>query len=336
MSRFAAASRPCQAPEQGQDRGCLVLGGGGFIGSAVCARLLQHGFRVRILERPGVSFQRAFEPHEAIEWRSGDLSCEQDLLEALEGMEVVLHLASGTTPGHSHQDPIQAVQRSLVPTLRMLETLRSRRVSRIIFISSGGTVYGKPRYLPMDEAHPTEPLVPYGITMLAVEKYLLMHQQLHGLRVVILRVGNAYGEGQWGDQGQGVVGAFLHRALTGRSVEVWGDGRTRKDFIHVADVAEAFARAITYSGPESVFNIGSGVSTSLTELLGLIEGELGMAIPKLYRPRRPFDVPDGSLACGLAQLELGWAPAIGLRAGITRTIAWMRAALEGGLKLREG
>ena len=196
-----------------------------------------------------------------------------------------------------------------------------------MFISSGGTVYGAPNYLPVDEKHPTDPQVSYGITKLAIEKYLLMYQHLHGIKATVLRVTNPYGERQRVETAQGAVGVFLSRALKNESIQVWGDGSVTRDYIYVSDVAEAFALALKYEGPHSVFNISSGKGVSINELIERIETVLGGAIDKLYLSGRSYDVPINVLDNTLAAQELNWTPKVGLEEGLNLTSAWMKRTL---------
>src|SRR5450759_1027769 len=143
---------------------CVIFGGGGFIGSAIVDRLLRDGHLLRVFERPGVARYRQFAPDEPVEWIGGDFLNIHDVSNAVDGMDVAVHLVSSTLPKTSNDDPVFDVQSNLVPTLRMLEAMAARGVRKIVFISSGGTVYGTPIYLPIDEMHPTNPLVSYGIT----------------------------------------------------------------------------------------------------------------------------------------------------------------------------
>lgn len=149
-------------------------------------------------------------------------------------------------------------QSNLVATLQMLDVMIEQGIRKVVFISSGGTVYGDPLYVPIDEKHPTEPMVSYGITKLAVEKYMRMYARQGKIAPVILRVANPYGERQRIETAQGAVGIFIHRALCGEAIEIWGDGSVTRDFLYVQDVADAFARAVTYEGKEQIFNISSG------------------------------------------------------------------------------
>jgi UDP-glucose 4-epimerase len=219
------------------------------------------------------------------------------------------------------------VQSNLVGTLQLLHAMVAHNVRRIVFISSGGTVYGIPKYLPIDEGHPTDPLVSYGITKLAIEKYLSLFERMHGLKAITLRVANPYGERQRIETAQGAVGVFLHRALTGKAIEIWGDGSVTRDYIHISDVTEAFLQAIQYSGSRSVFNISSGSGISLNELIIMLEEALGKTIERCYLPARPFDVPVSVLSNELARAELHWVPSTSMREGILRTAEWMKNEL---------
>ena len=257
---------------------CVIFGGGGFIGSTIADRLLKDGHELRIFERPRVVPYREFESSEKVEWMTGDFSSTHDVSDAVDGVDVVLHLVSTTLPKGSNDDPIYDVQTNVVASLQMLNAMVARKVGRIVFISSGGTVYGNPVYLPIDEKHPTDPLVSYGITKLAIEKYLHLFEHLHGIKAISLRVANPYGERQRIETAQGAVGVFLHRAISGIPLDIWGDGTVTRDYIHVNDVAEAFVRAIDYRGAKRTFNISSGVGVSLNELIGMLENVLGRPI----------------------------------------------------------
>jgi UDP-glucose 4-epimerase len=303
----------------------LIFGGGGFIGSTIADRLLADGHALRIFERPRVPPYRSFKPGESVEWIGGDLSSTHDVGDALAGVDAVMHLVSTTLPKGSNDDPVYDVQSNVVATLQMLEAMVRAKVSRIVFISSGGTVYGTPAYLPIDEAHPTEPLVSYGITKLMIEKYLRIYQHLHGIRPVILRVANPYGERQRIETAQGAIGVFVHRALAGEPIEIWGDGSVTRDYIHVQDVADAFARALHYEGADTCFNVSSGVGVSLNEIVEMLGNVLGRRIAVNYKPGRPFDVKLNVLSNARACRELVWAPRVALRAGLERTVDWMRA-----------
>jgi UDP-glucose 4-epimerase len=296
-----------------------ILGGGGFIGSAIVDRLLRDGHAIRIFERPRVEPYRRFSESEDVEWLTGDFMSASDIGRTIDQVDAVLHLISTTLPGSSNDDMVYDVESNLVATLQLLRAMVAKGIRKIVFISSGGTVYGNPVYLPIDENHQTEPRVSYGVTKLAIEKYLLLHQHLYGIKANILRVTNPFGQRQRVETAQGAVAAFLGKAMQRQPVEIWGDGTVTRDFIYVSDVAEAFARAVDYEGARSVFNISTGIGTSLNQLLERIERVLDRRVVRHYRPGRAFDVPVSVLDNSLARRELGWEPRVTLDEGLALT-----------------
>lgn len=306
---------------------CLIFGGGGFIGTHIADKLLQEGHSLRIFERPRVPPYRIFSDGEDVEWLTGDLLSLHDVTEAMRGVDAVFQLVSTTLPKNSNDDPIYDVQTNIIASLQILNVMVSLKIPKIIFISSGGTVYGTPVSLPIDESHPTNPHVSYGITKLAIEKYLLLYERLHGIQSVILRVSNPFGERQRIETAQGAVGVFISRALQGLPVEIWGDGTVVRDYIYVGDVAEAFLKALHYSGNFRIFNIGSNHGTSLNDLLDAIDTVFGLAVVRRYLPGRPYDVPINILSNKLAYSELGWNPTTSFEEGLKRTVVWQKSCI---------
>ena len=303
---------------------CLILGGGGFIGSFLADRLLILGHAVRIFERPRVLPYRAFGREERVEWLAGDFQSAADVEAAVEGCNVVFHLVSTTLPKNSNDDPIYDVETNLVGTLRLLAAAVRCAVKKVVFISSGGTVYGIPSRIPISEEHPTDPLVSYGIAKLAIEKYLHLYWYLYGLECSILRVANPYGERQRVDTAQGAVAVFLSKALAGQPIEIWGDGSVTRDYVYIEDVVDAFIMAMNHDGEQRVFNIGSGEGRNLNQLLTIMEDLLRRPVERRYLPPRKFDVPVNVLDISHARDVLGWQPRVSFRDGLQRTLDWMR------------
>jgi UDP-glucose 4-epimerase len=254
-----------------------------------------------------------------VEWISADLGTETSS-PALAGAELVFHLASSTYPSTSNSDAVFDLESNLVGSVRMLKTAVEYQVRRVIFISSGGTVYGIPQQNPIPETHPTNPICSYGIHKLAIEKYLYLFRALKHLDSVVLRVSNIYGEFQSLDRPLGAVSHFTHRAVEGKPVEIWGNGTTRRDYVHVDDVVQALLKSISYQGAEYLFNIGSGRSVSLNELVDLITKRIEEEIVVNYKPARSFDVQENVLDIACAVKELGWKPTITLETGLDRLI----------------
>jgi len=299
---------------------CVVLGGAGFIGSHLVERLLAAGHAVRVFDLTDPGPAGRYPRYGDVEWMRGSFLDAQDLRRAIAGCEAAFHLAWTTLPKSSNEDPAADVESNIAGTVRLLEAWRGAGGGKLVFISSGGTVYGVPRAVPITEEHPTFPLSSYGITKLAIEKYLELYRVLHGLDYCVLRVSNPYGERQRIASGQGAVTAFLHRAHRGEPVEIWGDGRVVRDYLYVGDVAEALVRALDHRGDRRIINIGSGVGRDLNEIVAAIERVIGRPVERRYAPGRSFDVPVNVLDVSLARAELGWRPSTDFEDGLARTL----------------
>ena len=300
----------------------LVLGGTGFIGSHLVDELVAGGASVRLYSR-GLTAQEDWPAGKEVERFTGDLADAASVERAVRGCEVVFHLVSTTLPKSSNEDPAHDVATNVLGTLALLESARRNSVQRIVFISSGGTVYGRPRASPVAEDHATDPICSHGIAKLAIEKYLHLYSMLHGLDYRVLRVSNAYGERQRADRGQGAVSVFLSRALKGEPVTIWGDGSVVRDYVYVGDVARALAAAARHHGADRVFNIGTGRGTSLNDLIAIIEKACGREVKRVYQEGRTFDIDRNILDVSRAAARLGWRPETSLVDGIGKTLEWM-------------
>ena len=178
----------------------------------------------------------------------------------------------------------------------------------MVYVSSGGTIYGIPEHVPTPESAATSPITAYGVTKLAVEKYLHLYHHLYGLEYRVLRVANPFGPYQTAVKNQGVIAAFMRQALRGEPIDVWGDGSVVRDYIYIDDVISAMLAAATHEGPSRVFNVGRGEGRSLAEIVEAIEAVSGLVIPARYGAARPIDVPRSILDITLARQELGWQP----------------------------
>lgn len=305
----------------GARRSCAVLGAGGFLGTNLCRALAASGASVRAFGR-----SRPFpEAVAGAQWQTGQFGDRAALALAIENCEVVFHLVGGSTPASSNRDPVADLEANTRDTLHLLELCRSSGVRRIVFVSSGGTVYGVPRQVPIAEDAPTDPICAYGISKLATEKYLRLYEHLHGLGAVALRVGNPYGRYQGIGKNQGVVAAFLAAIAAGRPLDIWGDGTVVRDYLHVDDVVAAMLLAADYDGAERVFNIGSGIGRSIDDIVADLERLAGTPLERLHKPGRPSDVPCNVLDIARARRELGWSPRTEWMAGLADTLAWWRS-----------
>ncbi len=298
---------------------CLVLGGGGFQGLHLCRRLLGEGAYVRVLDRQ-ITDHGALST-DRLDWQVGDFGDIRLLEKSVLDIDVIFHLISTTLPKVSNENPLHDLESNVVSTLRLLELARLKGVRKIIFFSSGGTVYGVPETLPISENHPTQPICAYGIHKLTIEKYLHLYHVLHGMDYAIMRIANPYGAYQPVDKGQGAVAVFLHKMRADEPVEIWGDGSTVRDYIHVEDVIEAAFRLIAYAGPYKTFNIGSGRGLSINEIVAVMADALRQRPVIRYRPGRAMDVPANVLDIQRAEREFGWRPKTSFEDGIRMLIA---------------
>jgi UDP-glucose 4-epimerase len=307
----------------------LILGGNGFIGRHVALILARAGHRVTLAARRRPAY--AFPPDVTgrIVCKTLELgSADWDLL--VEDASVVHHYAWGSIPASANSNPAGDLITNVNPMLGLLEALRRRGAGRVVFSSSGGTVYGKLRETPVRESHPVSPITAYGAGKAAAELYLNLYRAMHGMDCRIARIANPYGAGQDPTRGLGAVTTFLYRALTGQPIEIWGTGEVVRDYIHIADVA-AFLVTLARSPRTDeafIFNVGSGTGTSLNGIVAELETRLERKLVVNRTQLRPFDVPANVLAIDLARHVLGWAPELSFADGIARTLADLAAAAD--------
>jgi len=296
----------------------LVLGGNGFIGSHVVDQLLAEGHTVRVFDRSHEKY-RSSDPR--VDYCLGRFDDVPALAESLEGVDVVYHLISTTVPSTSNKDPVADVESNLQGTLRLLNLIRDSSVSRLVFMSSGGTVYGIPATIPIPEDHPLRPLCSYGIVKVAIENYLHMYSVLYGLNAVILRASNPYGERQGHSGVQGIIGTVFSRILAGRPIEIWGDGSVVRDYIYAHDLASLCVVAGA-SDVGGVFNAGSGSGVSINELIDKIIAVSGREVEVIRTQGRAYDIPEIVLDVGKARMTFGWQAKTTLDDGLERSWRW--------------
>lgn len=297
---------------------CCVLGGTGFIGRALVAQLCRSGRSVRVIGRgpapqvlpAGASYVRA------------DINDRNDLRGLFDSASEVIDLVYGSVPKASFEDPIADIIAFLPSSVAVMEELTRSKVERFIYISSGGTVYGEATTLPMTEDHPTRPISPYGVTKLALERYADLYRVCRDVPSIIARPGNAYGELQAGDVGQGFIATAIWRCLRQQDITVFGERGTTRDYIHVDDIATALMALLDQGVIGETYNIGTGVGADNLQILDLLAAlavESGMTPPKVQiNPARPFDVKANILDITKLSTTTGWHPGITLPTGIRR------------------
>jgi UDP-glucose 4-epimerase len=300
----------------------LIVGGGGFLGKNLAGLLLSEGQNVRIFEHLAYD-KLQFPLHKQMTWYFGDYSSEKDIMPALDGIDVVYLFASTTTPKTSNDNYRHDIESNLLTSIAFLEMASARGIGKIIFPSSGGTVYGIPESSPIAESHANNPICSYGINKLAIEKYLALFHRQTGMDYAVLRISNPYGPFQPVDSGQGVIATFLHKAMHDEEIDIWGDGSVVRDYIYVDDVIRALLAAANNRSEQRIFNIGSGTGHDLNQLLSHIETLLGKKVRKRYLEARLLDVPKNILDIGKAKLHLQWEPKHTLQQGLQATAQWL-------------
>ena len=304
----------------------LVTGGAGFIGSTLVDRLLSDGHDVLVVD--DLSRGRLSNLSDAghrVQFVQQDIQ-DPELVRTLTEFkpETVFHLAAQIDVRDSVADPARDARINILGTINLAEAARVAGVRKIVFTSSGGSIYGTPTTLPVSEDTPIDPQSPYAVSKASGELYLNAFSSLHGLQCTHLALANVYGPRQDPHGEAGVVAIFAERLLLGASTRVFGDGGNTRDYVYSADVADAFVRASATSGDRRRYNIGTGVETSDRDLHTLIAQASGAKDQPEYAPARLGDVRRSAIDSARARRELDWTPANDLVAGVTATIEYFR------------
>lgn len=305
----------------------LVTGGAGFIGSNLVDRLLAEGHEVDVVDDLSVgsleNLATARASGGALRFHNLDVT-RPELIElvGLRRPEVVFHLAAQADVRVSVERPIFDAEVNVLGSLRVLEAARLASVRKVVFAASGGTLYGEPApgSLPIAESHPHRPLSPYGVAKMAVLGYLVAYQELYGLQYTALALANVYGPRQDPYGEAGVIAIFAGNLVAGRRSTIFGDGTQTRDYVFVDDVCDAFSRAAE-RGSGQLFNIGTGVETSVAELYRTLARAGSSRQRARFAPPRPGELLRSSLDPSLAATELGWRPWTALADGIAATLA---------------
>jgi len=303
-----------------RDRNILLLGGGGFIGTALARRLYENKFTVHVLSRHFPD--RQISPN--LMFHKGNLDDKEILERLLPECRTVVHLASSTTPGSSSRQPVLEADKNITPTLRFLDILQGYGNVHIIFVSSGGTLYGNPESTPVNETHPLNPLSFHGAGKVALEAFLRTFSILPEKNTTIVRPSNVYGPGQSLRSGFGVIRTMLEHVLRGTVMEIWGDGMSVRDFLYIDDMLSALIRLIDFPYDNNTYNVGSEIGYSLNQLKEIIETVSGKKLSAVYRPSRKSDVKTIVLDSSLLSEKIKWHPTISLKQGIEFTWKWLK------------
>ena len=304
----------------------IILGAAGFIGTNLAIELakdksnktvlidrqLEYFDAVKELDLPNTSYQSML------------LSIDSDFDTLVRGNEVVYHLLSTTMPATSNKGVAEELMANVVLSAKLFEACARQGVKKVIFISSGGTVYGKENDCPLNEDMPTNPITSYGLQKVTIEKLLYLYNYVFGLEYRIIRLANPYGPYQRPNGVLGAVTTFTYKAIKGEEIEVYGDGSVVRDFIYIDDAIRGIKTIADGNDSHHVFNLGCGYGTSIKQLLKTIENTLGIGIKIKYTEARKVDVPINYLDISRYEKAYGKLNPISLEKGIKKTAEFMR------------
>ncbi|MCP9850231.1 NAD-dependent epimerase/dehydratase family protein [Cyanobium sp. Morenito 9A2] len=294
----------------------IIIGGAGFIGRSLCDVLIQMGREVTVVGRRSAD---SLSDPPGCTYISADIGNRSQLRSLLEPGCELIDLAYATVPKTSYGDPIFDLLSNLPASVGLLQEAMTVGIRRLLLVSSGGTVYGPCKSLPMTESHPTAPVSPYGITKLTIDHYAMMFHHTMDLPVVIVRPGNAYGPRQKAGTGQGFIAAAIDSLLEGRAIDLYGEKGTLRDYIHVHDVAVGMAAALDSGHTGAIYNVGTGVGSSNLDIIDAIRPHAlnsGISVEIRELAFRRFDVAANILDSRKLQQDTGWQPQVSLDNGI--------------------
>jgi UDP-glucose 4-epimerase len=301
------------------------VGGNGFIGSHLQDELKLHGYRVRVLSRSCELFRPI---QKGIEYIEGDYTERKALKVAVQGCDILIHLAHNTNPLGSVRTPEREIFDHVDAFVEMLSFVKDNGIRNIVYVSSGGAVYGNPALFPVLESSELNPISPYGASKVMIEKYLHMYAYLNGLNYLIIRPSNPYGPRQNYLGNQGVIPKFMHKLMHGEPIEIWGDGTASKNYIYIDDFVQAFRMLLDRGLNNTVYNIASGDATSLNELLAVLADVCGVSPKVKYQQARRADVQRIILSYDKLSARIGWKPSTSLEQGIKATKLWLLSLAE--------
>lgn len=302
----------------------LVTGGAGFVGSHLIEQLVAEENEVVCLDDFSTGKRTNIAKFaDKISIVEGDIRNPQFVRNAVKGVESVFHLAAQISVNRSTKEPLFDASVNIEGAINLLEAVRQSSAKRIVYVSTGGAIYGEPNVLPASEETIEEPISPYGISKLVAEKYLKWFSDVYGISYSIIRPANIYGPRQDPLGEAGVISIFLGRIKDNNSVEIFGDGRDSRDYVYVKDISNICIKAMN-SNKKDIYNAGTGKQTNLLDLVEIIEKVTKSHVKKEFSPPRPGDVKHISLDASKAREELNWTPSTDLEVGISNTWKWYK------------
>ena len=301
----------------------LVTGAAGFIGSNLVPELLKLGHSVLVLDNFSNSRRENLPDNPAITIREGDVTVYKDIVGAVRQADVVFHMAAQVGNVLSMERPQTDLITNVVGTINLLQACHEENLKQIV-LSSSSAIFGETQYIPVDEAHPKDPMSPYGLSKYAAERYCLILGAEYRLRVACLRYFNVYGALQHFNPYGNVLPIFAEKAKAGEPFTIYGDGEQTRDFIDVRDIVQANILAMQHEA-NGVYNIGTGVATTVNQLANSVIDASDKAVEIKYAPQRAGEVRDSVATIAKATKELSFQPSVTIEQGVRNYIAWFNS-----------
>jgi UDP-glucose 4-epimerase len=313
-------------PSQNMAR-LLVLGGSGFIGSNLIGTLIENGHSITNFDRPGTS-PNQFHTYPSYRFVPGYLSDNSHLRNVFnqEPYDCIVHLVSSLIPSSGYDEFFNDRDVNLTAGYEIVKNMISNGCRKIIYFSSGGTVYGNNGKEINSEDDQLCPQTYYGYSKLAMEEFLRFSSRIHPINHLIVRPSNPYGSGQNLFGKQGLITVALGKILQNQPIEIWGDGNVIRDYLHISDLSQAIATLVDSDSINEVFNIGSGVGHSVNQIVEIIHEVSNRTTEVIYKPSRPVDIPVNILAIDKLKQKTGWQPRVDLKSGIA--LLWKEMQLN--------
>lgn len=304
----------------------VLLGAAGFIGTNLVIELTKYSDNeITVVDRNTIHFKALEDMHfPNLQIIQSDLTMDADYEQLVKGQDIVYHLVSTTVPTTSNQHISEELKGNVVLSANLFEACVHQGVQKVVFLSSGGTVYGKEFKCPLNEKTPTNPITSYGVQKVTIEKLLYLYNYMYGLDYRIIRLTNPYGPYQRPNGVLGAVTTFTYKALRGDEIEVYGDGSVVRDFIYIDDAVRGIQKIVNGSDRHHTFNLGCGYGTSIKQVLETIERALDIKLNVKYTEARKVDVPVNYLDIKRFETAYGCLNPISLEEGIKKTAAFMR------------
>lgn len=301
----------------------LVTGGAGFIGSNVAELLVAEGYDVVVLDNFSTGYRQNLDALKGVRLVEGDVRDADLVRQLMSGVETVFHLAASVGNTRSIEHPVEDSEINIIGTLHVLEAARANGVRKIV-CSSSAAIFGELKHLPIREDHPAEPDSPYGVSKLAEEKHCLTYAKLYDLEAICLRYFNVYGVNQRYDAYGNVIPIFVRRMLLREPLMVFGDGEQTRDFVSVRDVARANLLAAKADGVSGAFNIASGTSVTINELVDMLRTLSEHELAVEHQPPRRGDVRHSRADMKAAADVLGFKPSVSMAEGLSEYWTWTK------------